>query len=92
MPGPTDRIDFTDGNRGRGLAIGRAEARRHVLGSLLAWIEQGVPVVMCGDHKRAGQFAGRILFTCARRRYRDCSLFGHRQADVEANQLHEATA
>jgi hypothetical protein len=44
---------------------------QQVLGSLLAWIEQGIPVVMCGTHQRAGQYAARILYCCARRRYRE---------------------
>jgi ERCC4-type nuclease len=44
---------------------------QQVLGSLLAWIEQGIPIVMCGTHQRAGQYAARILYCCARRRYRE---------------------
>jgi ERCC4-type nuclease len=43
----------------------------HVLGSLLGWIAAGLPVLMCGDHARAGQYAARILFTAARRRWRE---------------------
>lgn len=41
------------------------------IGSLLGWITAGVPVVMAGDHTRAGQYIGRILFTAARRRWRE---------------------
>jgi ERCC4-type nuclease len=41
------------------------------LGSLLGWIAAGLPVIMAGDHKRCGQFVSRILFTAARRRYRE---------------------
>jgi ERCC4-type nuclease len=40
-----------------------------VLGSLLGWIAMGLPVVMAGDHERAGRYAARLLFTVARRRW-----------------------
>jgi ERCC4-type nuclease len=42
-----------------------------VIGSLLGWIAQGVPVLLAGDHDRAGKFVSRILFIAARRRYRE---------------------
>jgi len=41
------------------------------VGSLLGWIAAGVPVVMCGDHVRAGRYVSRLLFTAARRRWRE---------------------
>ena len=41
------------------------------LGSLLGWIAAGLPVVMASDHERAGRYVGRILFTAARRRWRE---------------------
>lgn len=41
------------------------------LGSLLGWIASGLPVVMAGDHERAGKYASRILYTAARRRWRE---------------------
>ncbi len=41
------------------------------LGSLLGWIAQGLPVIMAGDHARAGRYASRLLYTAARRRYRE---------------------
>lgn len=41
------------------------------LGSCLGWITGGLPIVMCGNHERAGRFAARILFTAARRRWRE---------------------
>lgn len=44
---------------------------QQVLGSLLGWIESGIPVLMATNHVRGGQFAARILFCCARRRYRE---------------------
>ena len=44
---------------------------QQVLGSLLGWIAAGLPVLMTGSHERAGKYAARILFTVARRRYRE---------------------
>jgi ERCC4-type nuclease len=41
------------------------------LGSLLGWIAAGLPVLMCGDHQRAGRYVSRLLFTAARRRWRE---------------------
>ena len=42
------------------------------IGSLLGWIAAGVPIIMAGDHARAGRYVGRLLFTAARRRWREC--------------------
>ena len=41
------------------------------VGSLLGWIAQGVPVIMAKDHERAGRYVSRLLFTAARRRWRE---------------------
>ena len=41
------------------------------IGSLLGWIAIGLPVIMCGDHERAGRYVARLLFTAARRRWRE---------------------
>jgi hypothetical protein len=41
------------------------------MGSLLGWITAGVPIVMAYDHARAGRFVSRMLFTAARRRWRE---------------------
>lgn len=41
------------------------------LGSLLGWMAMGLPVVMAGDHDRAGRYVGRLLFLAARRRWRE---------------------
>lgn len=41
------------------------------LGSLLGWIASGLPVLMAGSHERAGKYASRILYTAARRRWRE---------------------
>ncbi|MCC6126621.1 MAG: hypothetical protein IT426_16795 [Pirellulales bacterium] len=42
------------------------------IGSVLGWIAQGVPFIMAGDHERAGRYVSRLLFTAARRRWREC--------------------
>ena len=41
------------------------------IGSTLGWIAQGVPIIMAGDHARAGRYVSRLLFTAARRRWRE---------------------
>ena len=41
------------------------------IGSLLGWIAQGVPIILTGDHERAGRYVSRLLFTAARRRWRE---------------------
>jgi DNA excision repair protein ERCC-4 len=41
------------------------------IGSLLGWIAAGVPVILAGDHERAGRYVSRLLFTAARRRWRE---------------------
>lgn len=41
------------------------------VGSCLGWIAAGLPVVMAGDHGRAGRFVSRLLFIAARRRWRE---------------------
>ncbi len=42
-----------------------------VIGSTLGWIAMGLPLVMAGDHQRAGRYASRLLYTAARRRWRE---------------------
>jgi hypothetical protein len=42
------------------------------VGSLLGWIAAGVPIVMAETHERAGRYVSRLLFTAARRRWREC--------------------
>jgi ERCC4-type nuclease len=39
--------------------------------SLLGWAAAGLPVLMAGDHERAGRMVARLLFIAARRRYRE---------------------
>lgn len=41
------------------------------IGSVLGWIAAGLPVVMAGDHTRAGIYVGRLCFIAARRRWRE---------------------
>lgn len=41
------------------------------LGSLLGWVAMGLPIIMSGDHKRAGTYVSRILYIAARRRWRE---------------------
>lgn len=40
-------------------------------GSVLGWIASGLQVELVGSHERAGRFAARILYTVAKRRYRE---------------------
>jgi len=42
-----------------------------VIGSVLGWIASGLPVVMAGDHQRAGRYVSRMLFITARRRWQE---------------------
>ncbi len=50
----------------------RGEVRpQAALGSLLGWMAAGLPVLMAGDHERAGRFVARLLVTAARRRWRE---------------------
>ena len=41
------------------------------VGSLLGWVAAGLPIIMAGDHERAGRYVPRLLFTAARRRWRE---------------------
>lgn len=41
------------------------------IGSLLGWVAMGLPVIMADDHERAGRYVSRLLFTAARRRWRE---------------------
>ena len=41
------------------------------IGSLIGWIAHGLPVLMAGDHARAGRYTSRLLYTAARRRWRE---------------------
>ena len=39
------------------------------VGSCIGWMCSGLPIIMAGDHARAGRFVSRLLFTAARRRW-----------------------
>lgn len=52
------------------------------IGSLLGWIAMGVPVVMAGDHARAGRYVSRLLFTAARRRWREARAFVYERQET----------
>lgn len=41
------------------------------IGSLLGWQASGLSIHMVGDHQRAGTHVARLLYTVARRRYRE---------------------
>jgi len=41
------------------------------IGSVLGWVAMGLPVILAGNHERAGRYASRLLFTAARRRWRE---------------------
>ena len=41
------------------------------IGSLLGWQASGLSIHMVGDHQRASKHAARLLFTVAKRRYRE---------------------
>ncbi len=41
------------------------------IGSVLGWIAAAVPIILAGDYERAGRHVSRLLFTAARRRWRE---------------------
>jgi hypothetical protein len=41
------------------------------VGSLLGWCASGLPILMVGDHQRAGRYVSRLLYIAARRRWRE---------------------
>lgn len=43
-----------------------------VIGSMMGWIAMGLPIIMAGNHERAGTYISRMLFTAARRRWNEC--------------------
>ena len=49
------------------------------------WIAMGLPLGLAGDHARAGRYTSRLLFTAARRRWREArALLGSGLEGVEA--------
>lgn len=61
------------------------------IGSLLGWIAHGLPVVMTGNHERAGTYAARLLYTAARRRWREARAFLGQMAETIPEQDGELT-
>ena len=45
------------------------------MGSLIGWAAMGIQLAMIGTHERAGQFASKLLYTVARRRYAELRQF-----------------
>ncbi len=41
------------------------------IGSLLGWVAMGIPIIMAENHHRAGRYVSRLLYTAARRRWRE---------------------
>ena len=41
------------------------------VGSCLGWVAMGLPIVMAGDHNRAGRYVSKLLYIAARRRWRE---------------------
>jgi len=41
------------------------------VGSCLGWVAMGLPIIMAADHARAGQYVAKLLYTAARRRWRE---------------------
>lgn len=46
------------------------------VGSVLGWIERGVPILMAGNHASSGRIVSRLLWIAARRRWRELAAFG----------------
>lgn len=44
------------------------------IGSVFSWMAAGLPIVMAGDHERAGRYVAKLLFLAARRRWREARL------------------
>ena len=42
-----------------------------VLGSLIGWQTAGLPIALVGSHERAGRIIAKMLFSAARRRWRE---------------------
>ena len=53
------------------------------VGSVLGWVAGGLPVVMAGDHVRAGRYVARLLYLTARRRWREVRTFAAGVEEVE---------
>jgi len=55
-----------------------------VVGSLIGWQADGLSIHMAGDHQRAGRHVSRLLYTIARRRYRELrTMFSAQEVTAE---------
>jgi hypothetical protein len=45
------------------------------IGSVIGWIGWGIPFILAGGHQRGADIAARLLFTAARRKYREAREF-----------------
>jgi hypothetical protein len=61
----------------------------HVIGALLGWQAMGLPVLLVGSHERAGRYAARLLYTTARRRWREARALA---LNITADEAQEAIA
>jgi len=52
------------------------------VGSLLGWIAKGVPIIMAGNHDRAGVFIARLLYISARRTFHQLKALGAAKNDA----------
>jgi DNA excision repair protein ERCC-4 len=59
-----------------------------IIGSLLAWQCDGLPVLLAGSHSQAAKYAARILFTAARRRWRECRQLAAGIVEREAAEIY----
>ena len=41
------------------------------VGSCIGWMCSGLPIMMAGDHERAGRFVSRLLYCAVRRRWQE---------------------
>lgn len=63
-----------------------------VIGSLLSWACAGLPFLLAENHERASQFAARILFQAARKKWRECRAFAQAIIETPAHTPAEAVA
>ena len=48
---------------------------KQAIGSVLGWIAWGIPFLLVGNHQRAGELTAKLLYTAARRRWREAREF-----------------
>jgi hypothetical protein len=55
---------------------------QQAVGSCLGWVGRGVPIIMAGTHARAGKYAARLLYTAARRYWKQLREFARNVMEV----------